>query len=372
MKILFCQPTLEYSGADICLLEITEGLHEESGHEIHLLAGKPGPLAPRFEHVVERMWWVDAPKLVRNWSVLPSFFASYWRVLRKMREIKAATDVRVAYVNTIMFPQALVAARLTGLKTIVHLHEVETTYPRTYYRLFLWFAARSAERIVCVSDYVKRQPGAARSARFQQKAHVVHNCSHFDVPAIRRGLEKPFRILAVVPIDRRKGVADLIPFAKSLGERLGKDAFLLQIVGRPADTKLYKQLRERVGRNGLSGVIEFAGEAHDMRPVYEAAHVLVHPSHSEAFPRILVEAANFSLPAVTTDAGGSPEAVVDNETGYVVPVGDPVAMAERVAVLCREPALYERMSQNAYQRYRDHFTREHMLARLRAVIDGAV
>ena len=65
---------------------------------------------------------------------------------------------------------------------------------------------------------------------------------------------------------------------------------------------------------------------------------LVHSSIVEGLPLALLEAASSGLACVATDAGGASEIVLDGRTGYVVPLGNPGALAEAMAQLANMPA----------------------------------
>lgn len=66
------------------------------------------------------------------------------------------------------------------------------------------------------------------------------------------------------------------------------------------------------------GVIEYLGEASDVRPALEGTHCLVLPTwYREGTPRVLMEAAAIGRPAITTDTPGCRDAVIEGETGLL-------------------------------------------------------
>jgi glycosyltransferase involved in cell wall biosynthesis len=68
-----------------------------------------------------------------------------------------------------------------------------------------------------------------------------------------------------------------------------------------------------------------------------------------------------SVPVVATDVGGMPEAVVDGETGFLVPTGDAGALTTAIARILDDPAVALRMRQAALARYERRFTMARML-----------
>lgn len=99
----------------------------------------------------------------------------------------------------------------------------------------------------------------------------------------------------------------------------------------------------------------FLGRRDDLPALMNAADAFVLSSVVEGLPVVLLEAAASGLPAVTTDAGGSPEVVEEGRTGWVVPCGNVKALAaamsrlaglppeerERMGLASRERALAE-------------------------------
>ena len=63
----------------------------------------------------------------------------------------------------------------------------------------------------------------------------------------------------------------------------------------------------------------------------------------EGFCNAVIEAQAMELPVVTSDAGGLPENVEDGVTGFVVPRRNPAALADKLALLARDPALRRRL-----------------------------
>jgi glycosyltransferase involved in cell wall biosynthesis len=125
----------------------------------------------------------------------------------------------------------------------------------------------------------------------------------------------------------------------------------IKLVG---DGELEAQLREQAAP--YADVIEFLGQRTDIPQLLSASDVLVLPSWSEALPTVLIEAGAASLPVVATQVGGIPEIVEEGKTGYIVPPGDPSALATRLIDLLQNPALARQMGQAAHTRVVQQFS----------------
>jgi glycosyltransferase involved in cell wall biosynthesis len=79
------------------------------------------------------------------------------------------------------------------------------------------------------------------------------------------------------------------------------------------------------------GVIEYLGEAHDVRPVIASADCVVLPSYREGVPRTLMEASAMGRPIVATDVPGCREVVDDSVTGLLCEVKNAQSLSAKLA-----------------------------------------
>ena len=91
------------------------------------------------------------------------------------------------------------------------------------------------------------------------------------------------------------------------------------------------------------GIVERFEETDEVRPYYAKCSVYVLPSYREGTPRTVLEAMALGRPILTTDTQGCRETVKDGENGYLVPVKDWKALAEKMLLLAKKPALCAEM-----------------------------
>jgi glycosyltransferase involved in cell wall biosynthesis len=112
----------------------------------------------------------------------------------------------------------------------------------------------------------------------------------------------------------------------------------------------------------LSPAIRVLGYQPSIMPLLEAAHVVCLPTYREGLPTALIEAAAYGRPIVTTDAIGLRDLVRHDDTGLVVPVRDPVALADALERVLSDDALAERLRRSAHAHFMRHCTRSATLA----------
>jgi colanic acid/amylovoran biosynthesis glycosyltransferase len=101
-----------------------------------------------------------------------------------------------------------------------------------------------------------------------------------------------------------------------------------------------------------NGVVKFRGAVRreDVVRYLAESDVMLHPALEEGFCNAVIEAQAMELPVVASDAGGLPENVEDGVTGFVVPRRNPDALAEKLILLARDPALCLQMGKAGRER----------------------
>jgi glycosyltransferase involved in cell wall biosynthesis len=207
-----------------------------------------------------------------------------------------------------------------------------------------------ATTIVTVSEYTKREIISLG----------INPCSVLVLPP---GLERPKldflsnyqgemrgeKIICVANCIPRKGIIDLIK-AFSLIEKRG---FKLHIVGKVKEnSSYYKNVISLIKELGLTQDVFLDGrlEQEELNRLYLASKIFILPSLKEGFGIVLLEAMYYGLPIVTTKISAMPELVTDGENGLLVPVADPMALAEAISKLIENPDLREQMGERGRQR----------------------
>lgn len=140
-------------------------------------------------------------------------------------------------------------------------------------------------------------------------------------------------------------VANLIPYKghRDLIEALGLATpklpakWRLLIAGR--DDGIGGTLKAQAAQLGLMDHISFLGPRDDIAAIMGASDVSILCSHEEGFSNAILEGMASGLPMIVTDVGGNAEAVVDGQTGVVVPAHDSQRLSQAILRLSADPAL---------------------------------
>lgn len=274
---------------------------------------------------------------------------------RRVRRLARDADV-VAF--GAVLPMNLLGPRLDR-PTVVHTHGFEVAWARLpALRATLRRIARSASVVTVISDFTRRF--IERALGEDIPTHMLRtgvDLERFtptaDGSAVRKrfGLDGRPVVACVSRLVPRKGQDQLIK-ALPLIRREVPDAAALIVGDGPARPRL-----ERLARHhNVENAVVFAGEAPEaeLPAHYAAGDVFAMPCRSryaglevEGLGLVYLEAQACERPAITGDSGGAPEAVIPNQTGFVVPGRDPRTLAARLTRLLSDPPTARTMGKAA-------------------------
>ncbi len=120
---------------------------------------------------------------------------------------------------------------------------------------------------------------------------------------------------------------------------------------------------------GLERETFFIGRVGRVAELLAASDVCVLSSKAEGFSNSILEYMAAARPVVVTDVGGAREAAIDKETGFIVPPGDPTAMASRIVELLSQPDLARAMGERGRARVEQEFSCRAQLERTENLYD---
>ncbi len=295
-----------------------------------------------------------------------------WQIARIARLCRRR-NVRILhahdlYANLI----ALAAARLCGARCIVSRRDLADFRPARERRL-LRFACRLADRVLCNAqpiaalaiaegahpDRVCLVPNGIDLAGFDARAalapspHLPESPAHFRRVAMVGNMERP-----------HKGHADLLDAAALLKARGQRAQWLI-----PSDGPLRELLQARARTLGLADDVCFLGRRTDVPSLLARADLVVHPSWSEGFPNVVLEAMAAARPVVATRVGAAPELVRDGVTGLLVEPRDPASLAAAIELLLA-PAPARLMGRRGRQVVEERYTLDKMVASVETLYAG--
>ena len=230
---------------------------------------------------------------------------------------------------------------------------------------------RRVDRFLCASDAIRRMlidDGAAAG-----NAVVVYEGVDVDaiaeLPALdvhqELGLPAGAPIVGnIAALAPHKGQRHLVDAAARVVAEVPEARFVIVGAGELHDT-----LAAQVDRLGLGRHVVLTGFRTDALALLKGFDLFVMSSVTEGLGTSVLDAMACGRAVVATRAGGIPESVVDGETGLLVPVRDPAALASAVGRLLRDPDRRRALGEAGRARARARFSAARMVAETIAVYD---
>lgn len=248
-------------------------------------------------------------------------------------------------------------------------------------RLLLRRVGEGADTVTYLGEYTRariaRALTPAAAARMVQLPPGVdetlfHRGSGGEEVRGRLGLAGRPVVVCVSRLVPRKGQDTLIRAMPRILAAV-PDATLLIVGGGP----YAEDLRALAGATGVSSSVRFTGPVpwEELPAHFGAGDVFAMPCRTrhggldvEGLGIVYLEASATGLPVVAGDSGGAPDAVLDGETGWVVPGGDQEPTAERVVTLLSDADLRKRMGERGRAWVEEHWRWDLLAARLESLL----
>jgi glycosyltransferase involved in cell wall biosynthesis len=298
---------------------------------------------------------------------LPLEFSSRLDVLTGARLLRFIRRENIAILHCHLFTASLSGAgvaRMAGVGAVLETcHGPEVWRMGKGLRASFWVdrqVGRLVDKYIAVSHAAARHLIETKRVP-KDKIRVIHNGRDLDrfgsTNSQRRtatrnslGLRDEPTIMTLARLDEQKGHRHLIDaLAKVAAHR--PDVVTILVGEGP----LEHPLRAQCAALGLTDRIRFLGYRRDVPELFEAADMVVLPSLYEGLPLVAIEALAAGRPMVATEVDGTPEVVIHEKTGLLVPPANPTALAAAIERLLDSPELASRLAADGRKFVRENF-----------------
>ncbi len=264
-----------------------------------------------------------------------------------------------------------VAAKSAGVPLALFSHLDQRIRPVMLHRL-----TRLVRGVIVPSEYLRRRSiergvPASRVAVLPNPIDEIHFASHAALRTTVRaslGLQPRDVLLGFVGrFEPAKGVQTLAPALNAVMARQGQLHALW--VGHGASEP---ELRALAMSGGLENRHHWMPWLDDVVPAYAAMDLLALPSvGSETFGRVLIEAQAHGIPVLGAANGGIPEALIDGQTGLLLPPGDVSRWSAGISTLVENEEMRARFGAEAL-RFAERFASRRIVRDFLRVLDSFV
>jgi len=348
------------------------------GHQVALaygpIYGPEGSLLPRAQ-ADGRLACFEVPDLVRQVSPLRDL-----RCFRQLTQLIRDWKPDVVHTHSskagILGRAAAWRLRVPAVVHTVHglpFHRFQSRLVHRAYVLAERFAARRCHAIVSVADSMTQQSlaeGVGSPSQYSTIRSGLDTAPFLNAHLLRAaerdrlGIGANTTVIATLGrLAELKGHDDLITAVLPLLRARGRETLMLLWIG---DGWWRKRLEQRLEYEGIRDRVIFTGlvPPDQVPALLAASDVVVHPSWREGLPRAVVQALLCARPVIAADIDGASEVCKAGETGWLVPVGDPLRLRAAIEQVTADPSHAARLAARGQSEVRSEFDGQAMVGRL--------
>jgi len=315
---------------------------------------------------------------VVNLGLSKIYGAPALQAARRLHRLAWKHRVRIVqtYLNSasVFGPLALLPCRFRGVRFILSRRDDGFELSPPMAALLRFVLRHSAHRIVSVSERIRREM-AVKWKIPARKIYTVHN--GIEPPELdaqrtanvrremreRLGLAEENRLIGAVGSLKPVKGFDLLIRAFALIRADIPGAHLVIVGGGPEARRLKALARSL----NVERFCRFPGYSEAVERWFPAFDLYVSTSLTEGVSNSLLEAMAFARPVLATAVGGTPEVVIDGQSGLLLRSRRPEELAERAVQLLRNEALSARLGENARRRIEKRFSLKHMVSQYQRI-----
>jgi glycosyltransferase involved in cell wall biosynthesis len=394
-RILFYIETSGYGGCEKHLLELIEGLGQND-YAPNIVVQIPGDenadllnFLVKLREVIGKYEGSEIFVVTNRFSNLTSILSPkyIWDVGRIFR--RGYSIIHFYKSSIARCTAATLIAKLSSAKSLQTIQlppdrEGKWKFPSSRLR-HAWYLSLT-RLVVCVSDSFRREC-VEYYHLLPDRVVTVHNSISIDRFCISKGAQAQMRseqmhlfglgkdsfvFVCIARLDEQKGHRYLLDAFRLLRD-IDRWVYEKAVVLCCGSGELESELRHRVEELDLQHKIRFLGYRDDVVGLLSLSDALILTSIKEGLPLTVAEAMGMRKPVIATAVDGTPEIVVNDLTGYLVPPRDPSSIADAIVRLIRTPvSVREQMGEAGYERvsrdFNHHLQTEKIKERYRGLL----
>lgn len=261
--------------------------------------------------------------------------------------------------------------KLTGVPVVYTEHNKWERYHKVTY-LLNKFSFSSQQKVIAVSGEVARSI-KTYYRKPNPEVEVVLNGIDTEKYSVTQPTEKDvrkelgipenFTVIGIACVFRaQKRLTHWLEIASRIHKANPQTAFI--VVG---DGVLRNEVHAKAAELNTSGYVHFVGLQTETRPFFKAMDIFMMSSEFEGLPIALLEAMSMGCVPACTAAGGIAEVIQDEANGLLVPVEQPLQLADRILMYVEQPQKIARLKQAARETVVNSFSMRRMVGQLETI-----
>ena len=370
-RILYLNHASELSGGEIALLNLVSTIDRSAFQPVVMLLSN-GPLSERLGALGIETHVLPLPAQILNTRKdslgaktllnIPSVASLTWFCCQLAAQIR---QLKVAAIHCNSLKADIIGAvigRTLNIPVLWHIRDriTDRYLPPAAARLFRLLAGYLPDYVITNSASTLQ---TVQDSRVSTRSVVILDGVRAQDFNHGSGSDRSFQPLKIVLIGRIspwKGQHIFIESAARLQDRLdGRARFQIAGAALFGEQEYEAELHALADRLGVKHNIEFLGFVSDIPKLIDSADIVVHASTlGEPFGQVIAEAMAGGKAVIATNGGGVPEIVTHGKTGILIPMSDPEALADAIAVLVSDGELRRKLGQAARLHAQAHLSIE--------------
>jgi glycosyltransferase involved in cell wall biosynthesis len=361
IKILFISHSSYFNGAEICLLNLVENIDKDVFDPV-VVFPEQGPLLDKIKSFDVRTYIVPLERWITYKFENPLKKTTLRSRTQNIMNIIDNESIDIVHTNTAVVLEGAIAAKIKGIPHVWHIHEFLQGHSELNAVLPLPFVYQImfelSDRLVTVSNYSKRQ---FQGLIDEKDITVIYNgIEENNLPSDKNFVRNEFKFsnndlvaVSVGLLSEAKGYDNLLKTAEICKDK-GINVKFIWVGGSVNKTE--KDFIKKTKKRGLEEKVFYLGFRQNIPELLRSSDLMICFSTMEAFPLSILEAMAAGLPVITTDCGGPAESVINNETGFIVPVNDPQKLSDKIIELSSSAGKRKLLGDNGLKRFEDNFS----------------
>ena len=329
---------LNLEGAPLFIVEYARHFQQIAGWDVTVFAPSEGPLRENFAAAGLDVQIIDIDAVTGAQTA-----QDFSRAIKELAEQPTWRDLDLIVGNTMLSYWVVPLAQQLDLPSSLYIHE--SNAPRRFFsehRLatdevipLIEKAMSEATRVIFIAESTRQI--YAELNRFDNFRlinswidieRIENYIKETDRSALRRKLDIPEDATVVVNVGsvcQRKGqhifIRAIDHLHKEHGEELATHGPLVYVMVGAREGLYLETIENDIELMGLTNT-RLIYETQDVYEWYRVSDLFCCTSFEESFPRVLLEAASFKMPIVSTDVNGITEMLTNNDEAYLIKAGD--------------------------------------------------
>ncbi len=317
-KILIAHSSNDLYGASKVIISIID-IFIKNGYKVYLILPNNGPL--NNNEIIKK----TNLKIINLGVFRKKYFTLFGLINRICFIIKSSLHLKkfikinqidLVYTNTSTLISPSIAAKLAGIPSTFHIHEIPDSNP-IYSRFITAFLNLFPREIICVSKSV--YDFWIMNGLNKTKAKIIYN--GFSIKKSKSKIFSNDKIIftSISRIIPYKGHSLLIRIFDMLCKK-NKNIYL-QIIGDtlPEYQKYLNELKIDIKKRGLNNKIKFLGFREDIVSILDKSNFFIHtPLSPDPLPTVIFEAISCKTPVITNNLGGAYEILNNGSNGLII------------------------------------------------------